>query len=373
LGAFEDLFGESALEVRVESWLDRAHAARTEDDRLEAARRRAASRRARLDELEAGHREHAASLREELRILGIDVDELPLDRALAAFDRLVTGWRAREEVREHRIPQLERRRLDTETREAHTRRLETIESEIDGLAAEFAGDADAEIPLGATDYEDALRELDERSRRRRAEDEALRDETRSFLLDYEARAPGLRERIDTHERALQRAREFRAAVVLARETLSRLGQQTHRVWAASIQRTAADFLRRMGSEVDEIRFDEDLGLRIRQHDRVFTGHEATRILSAGALDAVFLAARFAVARFLGGDRDPLPLVLDDPLANADDRRLLDTLRLLIEAVAPRQQVLLMACQRSRYDWAATRLERPESLRTLELSTDGDPR
>ncbi len=373
LGTFEELFGESVLEVRVESWLDRAHAARTEDDRLEAARGRAAARRARLEELEAGHREHQATLREELRPLGIDVDELPLERALAAFDRLVTGWRAREDVREHRIPQLERRRLDSEEREAHTRRLETIESEIDGLAAEFVSDADVVAPLGATDYEDALRELDERSRRRRAEDEALRDETRSFLLDYESRAPDLRERIDTHERALQRAREFRAAVVLARDTLARLGQQTHRVWAASIQRTAADFLRRMGSAVDEIRFDENLGLRIRQHDRVFTGHEATRILSAGALDAVFLAARFAVARFLGGDCDPLPLVLDDPLANADDRRLLDTLRLLIEAVAPQQQVLLMACQRSRYDWAVSRLERPASLRTLELSTDGAPR
>jgi len=372
-GGFEQLFGESALEVRVESWVDRARAARAESERLDTVRRRADARREQLRELQVRHHEHETVLREECRALGVDVDGRPLGQVLADFETLVEDGRGREEIREHRIPLLERRRLDPEGRHAHRDRLRAIEAEIETLEPAFVDDEDAERPLDATDYEEALSALDERARRSRSEDEVRRDETRSFLAEYETRAPDLRERITSHERALQRAREHRAAVELARDTLARLGQQTHRLWAASIQRTTGDFLRRMGSEVDEVRFDENLGLRIRQHDRVFTGHEAARILSAGALDAVFLAARFAVARFLGGDRDPLPLVLDDPLANADDRRLLDTLRLLIEAVAPQQQVLLMACQRSRYEWAASRLERPDSLRALELSTDGVPR
>ena len=348
--AFEATFGQSASDERVASWVDRARSARDLAAKIEFSATKLEQEKARQ-----GARRGRAPARIEVELeeclaeLGIAHDADPL----AAFDALVTASRAREDDREHRIPSLQRQRLDDARRAAHAARREAIESELASLGAAV----DDVPPLGETDYDQAIAGLDAAAAARRDEERRLRAETQGFLRDYEARAPALREEIETLERARHAAVEFEAAITLARDTLATLGQQTHRVWASALQRTATDFLRRMGSDVTEIHFDEDLGVQLRQQDRVITGLEAPRVLSAGALDAVFPGRALSRWRgFLGGEEDPLPLVLDDPLANADDRRLLDTLRLLIEAVAPEQQVLLMACQHSRYEWAAEALE-----------------
>jgi uncharacterized protein YhaN len=90
------------------------------------------------------------------------------------------------------------------------------------------------------------------------------------------------------------------------------------------------------------------------------------------LDGVYLAARLGVSRLLSGGLGPLPLILDDPFSNADDVRLQAGLRLLIEGVAPRQQVVLMACQEGRYNLARAQLVRPERLVAVRVQrADGE--
>lgn len=365
---FEELFGEAATEIHVDGWVDRARRARDLAKDLAHAQEALEQRRAKLQELEADALISEQQIRAALEPFDVAEADAPVADVLSAYDGLLDALRAREESREHRLPSLERQMLDPPRRAAHEERQAALRAEAEMLA-DVAVD---EAPLGETDYERELGLLERRADARREETMRLRSETQHFLRDFETRAPALREEIDGLERAHTAAVEYEAAVTLARNTLATLGQETHRVWASALQRTATDFLRAMGSDVTEIHFDEDLGIQLRQNDRVIVGSEADRVLSAGALDAVFLAARFAVARFLGGDADPLPLVLDDPLANADDRRLLETLRLLVDAVAPEQQILLMACQHSRYEWAAEALERDGALRRLELSNDGPP-
>ena len=367
LREFEDLFGESATEERARDWMELARRAQARAERVTEQEHRLANR----DDEQRVRRESLASIEEELRtqlvdLLGLDPG-IDLGAAFERFDTALDAARARTEIRDHRLPLMADRRLDPARRQAHERRLDVVIEECTALEARVGAVDDA--PLTETDYESALSAIEARARARQERIESTRITVQSFVREYESRAPVLRESIEEHERALTRAVEYRAAVELARDTLRDLAQQTHVVWAAALERAAGRFLHSMGSEVDEIRFDEHLGLRVHQQGRVLTGDEARRVLSAGALDTVFLASRFAVARFLAADDAPLPLVLDDPLANADDERLLATLRLLIEGVAPEQQVLLLACQQSRYDWAASRLGDGDTLRPLRLSTD----
>lgn len=365
---FEQIFGEAATEVAVDGWVERARRARELEVAVQHDRDERDRISARRQQIEAQRIVTEQALESELSALDLDVSSADTEAALASFDALVDAVRAREETREHRIPSLERQCLDPERRKAHETRRAALRAEHESLASVPVDDG----PMSETDYEQAVRDLDARAQSRRDAEMHLRTETQHFLREYETRAPILRDEIETLQAARARAVEFEAAITLARDTLAALGQQTHRVWASALQRSASDFLRAMSSDVTEVQFDENLGLQLRQQDRVILGSEAPRVLSAGALDAVFLAARFAVARFLGGDGDPLPLILDDPLANADDRRLVDTLRVLVDAVAPRQQVLLMACQHSRYEWAADALERDGALRRLELESDVPP-
>lgn len=67
-------------------------------------------------------------------------------------------------------------------------------------------------------------------------------------------------------------------------------------------------------------------------------------LSTGTAEQIYLAMRLALAREYAAHAAPLPLVLDDTLANFDDHRALHTARVLTE-IAQDHQVLLFTCHR----------------------------
>ena len=67
-----------------------------------------------------------------------------------------------------------------------------------------------------------------------------------------------------------------------------------------------------------------------------------QLLSAGAGGQLYLAVRLAVCELVLPREDAPPLVLDDALADFDDRRCRIALRLLKEE-AKRRQILLFTC------------------------------
>jgi hypothetical protein len=335
-----------------------------------------------VDQHRAALRRHEDALRELLATLGQDVEPgTDLDAFLEDFDQRADRARHLRHVRDEILPVLRSRLLDPERRSAQEERLEQIETEqrmlregIDpalGLLGEEAAVVRAQLsePLAQREYDEALAALDREEDDQRRMGEEERTSARAFLQRYELEAPRLRTSLDRHENALAKATQFRAAITLARDTLDEISRQTHRQWASALNRHANEILRALGSQVESLGFDESLGLRMVQEGRTLTGREAVQQLSSGAADAVYLAARIAVSRFLSRRREPLPLILDDPFANADDQRLLSGARLLLEAIAPQQQVLLMACQHSRYEWLRRELGHPEGLVTLRVDDE----
>jgi uncharacterized protein YhaN len=226
-----------------------------------------------------------------------------------------------------------------------------------------AGIASIDVPIDVDAFETERSTLERHEKDSASQSESDRVEARAFLQGYETAAPVLRERIDECRVALVRARQFQKSVTLARDTLASLAKVTHRDWAASLNERSNEILRVMDSEVQDIHFDESLRLRMQQRGKQLTASDAAAQLSTGALDMVYLAARLAVAQSLSGDVS-LPLILDDPFANADDLRLVRGMQLLLDALAPRQQVILMACQRSRYAWLRENLSGDERLVAL---------
>jgi hypothetical protein len=224
-------------------------------------------------------------------------------------------------------------------------------------------------PLTLEAFDAEMARLDEEDDRERTADERQRTETRAFLNRYEREAPTLRTSLERHRVARRRAREFAASIELARDTLQQISQETYRDWAKAINQGANEILRALGSHVKDLRFDEGLQLQLKHSGRLLTGAEAERQLSAGAIDGVYLAARIAVSRYLSGGKEVLPLILDDPFSNADDPRLLSGLELLLQAIAPHQQVLLLACQTSRYAWARTQLGSADRLVVTSVSLE----
>jgi hypothetical protein len=345
----------------------------------EADRAAAASDRARrkAEEAWAAVQKQARRVDERLAACGVvRAGGESIDEAMEKVRERAERAREARRVRDKELPELKSRLLDPTQIQQFERRIADLGREMAELRADAdeagaaqVGWVEAESVLSQEEYDRAIVELDAADARDRADDENQRTEVRAFLAHYEATAPPLRESIDQHELALRQAVEFREAVELARDTLIDIARQTHRDWAEAINPHANEILQAIGSRVRELSFDEQLRLRLKHGRRLLSGTEAQQQLSAGAIDGVYLAARIAISRFLSGGTEVLPLILDDPFANADDSRLVAGLEVLLSGIAPRQQVLLMACQHSRYAWARAQLGYPDKLVLLQVTQD----
>ena len=83
----------------------------------------------------------------------------------------------------------------------------------------------------------------------------------------------------------------------------------------------------------------------RQYDISLNSHDgmiSVKDVSAGTADQVYLAMRLATIRFIVGEDDAIPLVLDDSFALYDDERLRKSMRFIADNY--RGQVVIFSCQ-----------------------------
>ncbi len=111
-------------------------------------------------------------------------------------------------------------------------------------------------------------------------------------------------------------------------------------------------------------FDEDLHLTVKDAEtgKKLSSSDLEMVLSAGARDALFMGARFALTDFLTGGLVQAPHILDEPYAHFDDPRFNEGMNLLLERVREGSQVILMTCHHMRHnEWIKTLNEEARSL------------
>ena len=155
------------------------------------------------------------------------------------------------------------------------------------------------------------------------------------------------------ERAVLRARRFKASVDLARDTIQHVALETHRRWAEFLNARVAKLLGSVGTGVEQVRFGEDLdfAVKLRRGQQVSRG-KAVRQLSSGARDQLHLAVRLAISEYLSRE-ESLPILIDDCFATSDDGRARSAMNLLIEQFSEHHQVILVTCHRVRAESLAT--------------------
>jgi uncharacterized protein YhaN len=182
------------------------------------------------------------------------------------------------------------------------------------------------------------------------------------VLDrYKTDYPPLLEEREEQERALRRAREFRAAVLLARTTLQEIAAESHQDWAHVLNREADSVLPALSGRYVDMRFDRDLTFVVRDRDGgTWDQRQIESQLSAGTRDQIYLALRTVLARCFSREGVSVPLILDDPFVTSDDDRFRSAMRFLVEEVARAHQVIVTSCHVSRH--RALLLDGPEGLR-----------
>lgn len=210
------------------------------------------------------------------------------------------------------------------------------------LAADFDPTVevdDSYLPAPLRNREDTVAAL-ERARQQ------LSDATRRYDLAtgaqrtlgdpavIEGRIESLRERIAEGEHRYR-------ALGLAIDTLSEANTQLQTRFSPELGRMASEIMSSLTSgRYERLYFDKGFNASAKECDKPEA--RAVLSLSDGTGDEIYLSLRLAMCKLLLGGDDPCPIVLDDALANFDDKRCHSALELLRE-LARERQIILFSC------------------------------
>jgi len=141
--------------------------------------------------------------------------------------------------------------------------------------------------------------------------------------------------------ALASAKRENEALQLAIETLDEANRELETRFSPLVGARASEILQRLtGGRYDRLLLDRTFSAQAKA-----AGEPVSREilwLSAGTVDQVYLALRLAVCLLVLPQEDPCPIILDDALANFDDRRMGCALEYLLE-LSRERQILLFTC------------------------------
>jgi hypothetical protein len=201
----------------------------------------------------------------------------------------------------------------------------------------------------------------------------LRLQVEQTARRYHAEHPEKLSQRDRVSQALTRAKRFKKAAEIARETINKVALETHRRWAEHLNQRVVDILKLVGTRVTELRFGEDLDFSVRSwNGQQMPRGKAVLQLSSGARDQLHFAVRMAIAEYLSRGATRLPFLIDDAFSNSDDERARAGMKLLLEHFSKRHQIVIVTCHRKRHE-ALAALD-PElyadRVRWLNLNTAG---
>ncbi len=197
---------------------------------------------------------------------------------------------------------------------------------------------------------DLQAQLGELSQRRGRLEQELKHLNRSQSA---AQAEAVLEELRRRRRDLARRH---GVLLLAGACLERAMQRFRLEAQPSLLQKASEFLMKssagayewLGSNIFDQKPGQDPDLTARPGPGAMD--REAQALSRGTRDQLYLSLRLALAQEITDGREPVPLLLDDPLVNFDDQRLAATLAMLME-LARERQVLLLTCHRSQYEIA----------------------
>ncbi len=233
-------------------------------------------------------------------------------------------------------------RLDGEIA-AKTREFDAIRDAdpLDEFVAVLEG---ADAPALEAARDDAAKARDRLQTEKSAAEQEVgsRRQTLSLLERGDGEAAELLEQAASRRTRLAEAVDRYVPLLFAHRLLSRAIERFEKeARPAMLQETSRLFeLMTDGRYVRVDRPDGDDGvLQVRRHDDEILEPDQ---LSTGSREQLYLAVRLAYALHYCGQAEPLPIVMDDVLANFDDDRSRRTLRALDE-VSREAQVLFLTC------------------------------
>ena len=290
----------------------------------------------------AGEQERSAGYLRQLRAVyePAGITAADPEAAAAAWDGAVAHAEAYRRLAPH-LDELRRQAGDDgDQSESLTRLVGDLEEQA-SAAAQGLEPARIEeyrqLPLADLERQrDQHRSSKERAQEERARAEELLNDRLAQIGDVAA----LEEEIASTHGQLEHLEAEAHAYDLAIETLEGAARSVRR---AVVPRLKSQLQNQLASITNgryrDVQVGEDLALHVKAHDqRAFKDVDN---LSLGTRSLIYLLERVALARIIGGNAEPPPLLLDEALVHADRRRLRAALEELAR-LAQEHQIILFS-------------------------------
>lgn len=298
---------------------------------------------ARLEEWEHSFYSGVASI---LQSGGLEAGE-PLEEKVRAFNDKNEKYQRYRHLKEVIIPNGKSRILNPQDRSSKEERREQLMKRW-GLTS-----LPPAMPYSKEHYREEAERLD---REIREEKKALDQERLTLKSRYDhlhSEKGRWLNRVTQWEEMREEVKGFKEAIEIAKEKITEISHNIYQTWSEALSQEANAFLRVLNPRYEDFSFDGQLGFRMwdKITQRSITSEEVKEYLSAGAKDEIYLAARLAIARFITrGIPEPLPILLDEPLASADDQKFQSGMKFFLEELSRQHQVIILTCHEERHRW-----------------------
>lgn len=175
----------------------------------------------------------------------------------------------------------------------------------------------------------------------KAEIKALSDSTPA-VAQLERKKAELSSLISAHK-------EFADTADLAAEVLEEAFRELRKNYSGALeQKTAEIFSRLTGGKFDTVNVSKDFDLSVSGSSAF--GLKEAAYLSSGTEDQLYLALRLALSELITDDSEALPIFMDDPLADYDDRRA-ETALSFMKDYSVGRQLIMFTCHKGFADMA----------------------
>jgi len=244
---------------------------------------------------------------------------------------------------------LRRRMLDRAREEAQQAQLQ-CRLLRDHLPQEPLPDADEPLPRPTTSAEQLRHALPRVMAGAQAAQSEL--DRLSGQLSAMGERDALESRLSRKEAEHRQLQSEYDAILLAMDALQAADSVVQSRFSPLLSRHAAEIFSALTEGAyDKVLFSRDFSLAAQGSEDI--APHSIQLLSQGAADQLYLAMRLAICRTVLPQEPSVPLILDDALANFDERRMAAALDWLADE-GEHRQILLFTCQRRESDYLAGR-------------------
>jgi DNA repair exonuclease SbcCD ATPase subunit len=307
--------------------------------------------RTELDRLGKNYESNLDLCGEILQLGNVEVTD-PLDDAIDEFHTAGESHHKYRSVVDKQLPRVKEDLLDEIDIKAKQDRLTILRDKLAGLITDDPVDHSKEY------YRDTADKLNRERDDLMTERQEISRTIGTAFDNYQQHQPIIAARIDEISQNIASAETFRSEIEKSLSIMSEISQDVYKSWASALSEEAAPILKKLNPRYDELLFNEDLTFSVLDtvNNRVINSDEVDNVLSTGAREEVFLAARLGISSYLArGSKGAIPIVLDEPLAAADDDKFQSGMEFFMKELSKKHQILIMSCHEERHNWLAKNL------------------